>query len=924
MPGLPVSDPRPWVGVFGKLPVLGDFIVRPGAGLHRSLARLARARADDCPGRTRRDLRAGLHAGAGLAVRPGCAARGRVSRDRGHGAERRCGRPLLSLTLAAIGAWAAEPWYDALEAHARLALEDDPLDGWLAGLAELPAPDTVDPEIDAVAFWGEGSPFVPPGALHLPTCHQVPTSIACCSSRCWRRHERRPHLPQRGAEPCRTRPRAQRGCVARAFRDRPLGGRGRPGRARPRRGCQCRHCHGTRPPPHPVDAPGHLRAVEAALAAAHAELQTLGDATGDLCASTVAVLVAYDHHFAVLWAGDSRVYRLRGGPLERLTRDHSLVQELIDQGRLAPPTPPSHPMRNRITRAVGLPARSSSTGRRASCRGRSVPAVQRRAHRSRRRGDDQPGSPPTARTRRCDPAQPALAPAARDNVTVFLVQPQDRENDRGRGRAAMELINATRFQAAYTMGTDPTAREHIVVAVKGTFAFPERDGESARSPTSRCRWSWPTSIGASPASRHRATRSTSRSGSPDATCCSTPPPTRRRAGRRPTSASASSSAPGRRLSTWSATASGSSAARRWDPAPEPFLALPITYERAFGGTDDTDPDHAAAYMPNPVGRGYGLVRSGERLIGRPAPNTEAPGDPVSAPWGGYRPMGLRRPGPECGRTAQHAGTYDQHWLDEVFPFLPADFDDRYYQAAPEDQWLEEPNGGEEVVLLQSHARRPHRVPAAAERPAGRVLPQGRQARGAPGDARHDPDRAGPAPRPADLARQHRRSGATCSSSRSAWSAACRAAGGGRASWARNTTPRLTHLVRARRREASRTLDRRPLTILACGMTTAVGLTAPASCAAIRARLDGFRETRFMARGGEWIIGSRSPAGGALARHCQAGPPAVRRPAARMPGGGRRVDRRRSRSSCASPSRTGRAACEGSTRPLRSKPARFWA
>ena len=50
----------------------------------------------------------------------------------------------------------------------------------------------------------------------------------------------------------------------------------------------------------------------------------------------------------------------------------------------------------------------------------------------------------------------------------------------------------------------------------------------------------------------------------------------------------------------------------------------------------------------------------------------------------------------------------------------------------------------------------------------------------------------------------------------------------------------------------------PLTILACGMTTAVGLTAPASCAAIRARLDGFRETRFMARGGEWIVAAEVP------------------------------------------------------------------
>ena len=41
----------------------------------------------------------------------------------------------------------------------------------------------------------------------------------------------------------------------------------------------------------------------------------------------------------------------------------------------------------------------------------------------------------------------------------------------------MELLNATKMQAAYTMGTEPSAREHIVVAVKGTFALPERDGD---------------------------------------------------------------------------------------------------------------------------------------------------------------------------------------------------------------------------------------------------------------------------------------------------------------------------------------------------------------------------------------------------------------------------------------------------------------
>ena len=61
-----------------------------------------------------------------------------------------------------------------------------------------------------------------------------------------------------------------------------------------------------------------------------------------------------------------------------------------------------------------------------------------------------------------------------------------------------------------------------------------------------------------------------------------------------------------------------------------------------------------------------------------------------------------------------------------------------------------------------------------------------------------------------------------------------------------------------RRKSRRLMSVPPLAILGCGMTTGVGLTAPASCAAIRARLDGFRETRFMARGGEWIIGSEVP------------------------------------------------------------------
>lgn len=50
----------------------------------------------------------------------------------------------------------------------------------------------------------------------------------------------------------------------------------------------------------------------------------------------------------------------------------------------------------------------------------------------------------------------------------------------------------------------------------------------------------------------------------------------------------------------------------------------------------------------------------------------------------------------------------------------------------------------------------------------------------------------------------------------------------------------------------------PVAIIGAGMMTGVGLTEPASCAAIRCAINNFTETRFIARGGEWIIGSAVP------------------------------------------------------------------
>jgi len=137
--------------------------------------------------------------------------------------------------------------------------------------------------------------------------------------------------------------------------------------------------------------------------------------------------------------------------------------------------------------------------------------------------------------------------------------------------------------------------------------------------------------------------------------------------------------------------------RRFSPSrPAPFTKMPLVYERAFGGVDaDKDGKRLACEMRNLVGVGFNAgLRA--KVEGTPLPNLEDPGHPIKDHRDAPPPAGFGVVGRGWQPRIRFAGTYDKQWLDERFPFLPVDFDDRYFLSAPADQQVPHLKGGEQV------------------------------------------------------------------------------------------------------------------------------------------------------------------------------------------------------------------------------------
>ncbi|WP_264214536.1 PP2C family protein-serine/threonine phosphatase [Leisingera thetidis] len=104
-----------------------------------------------------------------------------------------------------------------------------------------------------------------------------------------------------------------------------------------------------------LDPAARMHALRDAIQNAHKAIRAEAAARGGgTIGSTVAALIMANQHFVGLWAGDSRIYRLRGGHIEMLTEDHSAVAEFVLAGKMTWDEAEQHPQSNAITRAVGV------------------------------------------------------------------------------------------------------------------------------------------------------------------------------------------------------------------------------------------------------------------------------------------------------------------------------------------------------------------------------------------------------------------------------------------------------------------------------------------------------------------------------------------------------------------------------------------
>lgn len=140
--------------------------------------------------------------------------------------------------------------------------------------------------------------------------------------------------------------------------------------------------------------------------------------------------------------------------------------------------------------------------------------------------------------------------------------------------------------------------------------------------------------------------------------------------------------------------------------PKPFLRLPVVYERAYGGIRTVvDTPDILVEARNPVGKGFWGNRSPKSLEKEALPNIEDPKNLIKSPLDQPPPTGFGAIAPHWQPRASYAGTYDERWQKIRAPFLPEDFNIRFYHTAHPGLIFEKYlQGGEPVVMMNLSLR----------------------------------------------------------------------------------------------------------------------------------------------------------------------------------------------------------------------------
>lgn len=147
--------------------------------------------------------------------------------------------------------------------------------------------------------------------------------------------------------------------------------------------------------------------------------------------------------------------------------------------------------------------------------------------------------------------------------------------------------------------------------------------------------------------------------------------------------------------------------RQWQDGritpPIPFQTMPMIYERAYGGVHVIDGQVDSLEEKNPVGCGYAGKRSAAEMDGMALPNLEDPGSLIQQYTDKPEPGCFAMSSASWQPRLAYVGTYDDAWQEQRAPYLPDDFDLRFFNMAHKN--LIYPGylrGGEAVHIAGMH------------------------------------------------------------------------------------------------------------------------------------------------------------------------------------------------------------------------------